>query len=240
MAHLPQYACNALIRPGTHGREGEYSLADPGATILSGPDYVLLRKEFLAWKVWKREFPAVARRILVTMGGSDRKNVTMQVLNSLSPLDDPKREVRVVIGPNNLHRDSIHEAHSQTPSQVHILDSPENMPELMAWADMAVSSSGGTSWEMAFMGLPSLTVVLSENQQFVAEEMEKAGCSRRVGKNMVFDPETWTSAFHALAFSAGKRREMSEAGRMLVDGLGVERVVRWMLEKDLESPEVSR
>ena len=55
-----------------------------------------------------------------------------------------------------------------------------NMPELMARADVAVSAGGSTCWEVAFMGLPFLIVVLAENQEHIAKELEK--CDKELEK----------------------------------------------------------
>jgi spore coat polysaccharide biosynthesis predicted glycosyltransferase SpsG len=113
------------------------------------------------------------------------------------------------------------------------------MPEMMAWADLAISAGGTTCWEMAFLGLPNLIVVLSENQVAVAEGLELAGCSLNMRHCAGLRPMDWTLAVKKLVFDRGKRERMSAAGQRLIDGFGVERVIREMLKGDLEDPEVS-
>ena len=45
------------------------------------------------------------------------------------------------------------------------------MPALMARADLAISGAGSTYWELVFMGLPSMIVLLAENQGVLADHI---------------------------------------------------------------------
>ena len=55
------------------------------------------------------------------------------------------------------------------------------MPQLMAWADLAVSAAGTTCWELAFMGLPMLLVVLADNQRPNATCLDELGVAGNLG-----------------------------------------------------------
>ena len=55
------------------------------------------------------------------------------------------------------------------------------MPELLAWADMAIISGGTTSYETAFMGLPSLIVIIAANQVQVAEKLAEIDAATNLG-----------------------------------------------------------
>ncbi|MBN1104389.1 MAG: hypothetical protein JXL84_13310, partial [Deltaproteobacteria bacterium] len=106
----------------------------------------------------------------------------------------------------------------------------EDMAALMAWADMAVSGGGSTCWEMAYMGLPNLVLVLAENQKGVAVSLDRLGCSVRVGSKETLSAGRMSEIAGALVRDRDKRRHMAEKGRSLVDGLGVQRVVDRMME----------
>jgi len=59
----------------------------------------LLRDEFSPWIGWKRAIPDRARKILITIGGSDPDNASEQILQSLallksSPEDSPETRKR--------------------------------------------------------------------------------------------------------------------------------------------------
>src|SRR5262249_32858596 len=77
MAHLPQYYADVLLNQNMHATALHYH-CNPEATLLLGSCYALLRPEFPAWRGRQRSVPEVARKVLVTMGGSDPDNVTLQ------------------------------------------------------------------------------------------------------------------------------------------------------------------
>ena len=109
-----------------------------------------------------------------------------------------------------------------------------NMPELMAWADVAVAGGGTTAWEIAFMGLPSLVVVLAENQAASAQRLDEVGAMVCLGHTGPSLPENLGAALARLLDSPSIRRSLSGRARELVDGWGTERVTAVMRSKDLQ------
>lgn len=237
MAHLSHYHSHILLNQNIHAVRQVYR-CDPDTRLLLGLSYVLLRREFLPWRGCRKFIPDTATKILVTLGGSDSNNVTSQVVEGLKCLAMDGLEVKIVLGTVNRHFNDINRAISRLSGRVQLLQGVDRMPEIMGWADLAISAGGTTCWEMAFMGLPNLIVVLSENQVPVAQGMEEAGCSMNMGHFTGIGPQDWTLAVKELLHDGLERERMSEAGRRLVDGLGVERVIREMRKGDIEGPEV--
>jgi spore coat polysaccharide biosynthesis predicted glycosyltransferase SpsG len=133
-------------------------------------------------------------------------------------------EAVVLIGAANPRREALEEgARSVTGARV-LYDAP-NVPELMAWADVALVAAGGTCLELAYMGLPSLAVVTAENQRRVAECLAELGTVRSLGEAAtVTSPRIADEVCHLLA-NREERRTMAARGRALVDGLGARRVI---------------
>lgn len=50
-----------------------------------------------------------------------------------------------------------------------------NMAELMAKSDLAIGAAGSTSWERCCLGLPSIMVVLADNQNLIAKDLHNWG-----------------------------------------------------------------
>src|SRR5258708_1750107 len=94
----------------------------------------------------------------------------------------------------------------------------------MAWADVAVAGAGTTFWEMSFLGLPGILLVLAENQAGVAAAAERLGIACSLGEAADVSAAAIAGKLAALLDSIDKRRSQSEKGRNLVDGRGAERV----------------
>jgi UDP-2,4-diacetamido-2,4,6-trideoxy-beta-L-altropyranose hydrolase len=226
MAHHRIYYADILLNQNIHAERLNYS-CNSEVLLLLGPKYSLLRREFLAWCGWQRDIPRFASKILVTMGGSDPPNQTLKVIRAISRLEGSGLEARVVIGAGNPHVDSLKTAITGIKS-IHLVEDVIDMPKLMAWADLAISAGGSTCWELAYMGLPTVIIVLSENQWSIGEGLHQAGISWNLGRYESVTEDQICQTLLSLISNEERRIEMSKQGRSLIDGRGPERVVRAM------------
>ena len=226
--HAGRYCVDIVLNQNIHADESMYAEREPHTRLLLGTRYVLLRREFLKWKGWRREIPDVARKVLVTLGGCDPNNVTLKVVRALSHVDTEGLEVVAVVGASNPHYDELRSAAQGSTAAVRLERDATNMPELMAWADSAISAAGVTTYELAFMGLPAAMVTLAENQRHVAEEMQAEGAALNLGWHEGIPRADLRDRPAELLESADTRRSMSARGRRLVDGEGARRVVHAM------------
>lgn len=223
MAHLKHYYADIVLNQNLHAEQLHYA-CEPYTHLLLDTQYVLLRREFLAWKDWKRDIPEVARRVLVTLGGGDPENHTLKVIQALQNVDVPALEATVVIGASNLHADVLQAAAGQSRIPIRLIRDAKNMPELMAWADMAVSGAGTTIWELLFLGMPILALILAENQQHVAEQIELQGVGRALGKMEQASVGALAETISLLIKDRNSRVSMSRNARQIVNGQGAQRV----------------
>jgi len=230
--HADRYHADVILNQSANGNEDFYEKIESYTSLLLGPRYALLRREFLKWQGWSRKTPEVGRKLLVTLGGSDPDNVTRKVLNAIQTSDIRNLEVKVVIGPSNPHEASLAEAVHCSLFTVH--RSVENIPELMAWADLAISAAGSTCWELAFMRLPALLLVVADNQNCVADRLEVAGAAINLGRQSAVSPLEISRALLRLLRDRGEREAMARSGRNLVDGEGAARVVKCLQGGEME------
>jgi RimJ/RimL family protein N-acetyltransferase len=170
----------------------------------------------------------VARKVLVTMGGSDPDNMTLLVMHALQQLATKDLDVVVLAGGSNPHYSTLQEAAHTASYAVHLRQNVRDMPELMAWADLCIGAAGSTSWERCLLGLPSLLVVLADNQQLIAEHLHVQGIATNLGRTGAVSAAELARAIAQLAHDADTRAEMMRRGQALVDGRGAERVVMHM------------
>ena len=222
-AHQPEYHADILLNPCIHAGQLSYR-CDPDTMLLLGTRYLLLRPEFLSWREWHRDIPDGARRVLVTMGGADPNNVTMKVLRALDHVRVPGFQAKVLVGPANRYVDIVRQAAQRSAQDVEVLTPEGDMPGLMAWADVGVSASGITAWETAFMGLPTILITLADNQELIGAELHRQGLAACLGWWEQVDEEMIAGLLVRLLEDPGLRRDMSRQSRVLVDGLGTDRV----------------
>jgi RimJ/RimL family protein N-acetyltransferase len=184
-----------------------------------------LRREFLKWRGWKREIPEVARRVLVTMGGSDPGNVTLEVIQALQHVDVNGLEAVVVVGGSNPHYAELQSAVQTSRLSIRLESNVTDMPALMAWADVAVSAGGSTNWELAFMGLPALVLILASNQRPIAERLDMVRMAVNLGWYSDASPMKIAQVLTQLLKDSKTRAKMSQCGQQLVDGEGIVRVL---------------
>jgi UDP-2,4-diacetamido-2,4,6-trideoxy-beta-L-altropyranose hydrolase len=232
--HAEHYYADIVLNQNLHAYERLYTNREPYTQLLLGTRYVLLRREFLKWRGYKKEIPEVARKVLVTLGGSDPDNVTLKVIQVLKQVKVDGLEAIVVVGANNPHYEELQRIVRDSRPHICLESNVANMPELMAWADVAITSGGTTCWELAFMGVPFAVVILADNQRKVGESLEKFGIAINLGWHGDLSSAEIAEVLARLIKSAMLRIRMAQRGQQLVDGEGPMRVLMQIKAKMLK------
>lgn len=141
------------------------------AKKLLGPQYAILREEFrnVEFKTPRQN----VEKVLITFGGADTNNVTKLVLDQL--LDTYKDiEYNVVLGSSYRYKDFMINNYNIQKVKFHI--NVSNMKDIMTPSDLAISAGGNTLYELCACGIPTIAVIIAENQkQFVRGIHKKTG-----------------------------------------------------------------
>jgi len=226
--HSDRYYADLVLNQNISAHSELYPSREIHTKLLLGTQYTLLRREFWKWLGWQREINAIASRILVTLGGGDPDNVTLKVIQALQQVNVNDLEVIVVIGGSNPHYEVLQKEIATSSLAISLKRNVNDMPELMAWADIAIAAGGSTNWELAFMGLPSLAISVSDNQIAIAKELNQQGVVSYLGWYQQVEPTQISEAVQNLIGDRAKREEMSLKGRKLVDGKGGKMVISEM------------
>jgi UDP-2,4-diacetamido-2,4,6-trideoxy-beta-L-altropyranose hydrolase len=220
--------CDILLDQ-TFGREADQyqPLVTKECTVLTGTDYALLRSEFAA-----QRSAALARRnqcdgiqtVLISMGGSDPANKTLEALGALAGNKDSGRlAVTVVTGAQYVDGDASLTAIASSFEKLDVRHSVSNMAELLAVSDLAIGAAGSSSWERCCLGLPALVYVAADNQREAARSLEAAGAIRTWRTESDLQGRLEEIMNDALLYQSAVA-----AASGICDGLGVERVVSAM------------
>lgn len=189
--------------------------------LLEGPDYALLREEFRAMRpraLARRD--GSSRRILISMGGVDADDRSSAALRALIPYQPA--HVDIVMGSKAPALQKVRSLAQSLPYPALLHVDTAEMSSLMAEADLSIGAAGGTAYERACLGLPSLMIALAENQRANIEGLVQAGAALEIGAE---DLEGERLAELIRGLSASRLREMSRAAASLVDGEGAQRII---------------
>ena len=215
--------CDLLLDP-SYGRTAQaYApLVPPGATVLTGPQYALVRPQFAAARsaALARRGGGPVRRALVSLGLTDVGAVTGRVVEALLPdLGDRAVDVALGRGATSLPRlQTLAEADPRIALHIETRD----MATLMAAADVAIGAGGSSTWERCCLGLPTLTLVLADNQRPLATAFARDGVSPAV--ELTDLDGALAPAWRRLVDDGALRARLSAASAALCDGLGAGRV----------------
>jgi UDP-2,4-diacetamido-2,4,6-trideoxy-beta-L-altropyranose hydrolase len=225
MAHLAHYEADIIVNQNIGAHYGAYS-CNAGAKLLLGTKYAMVRPEFTRERSREKTIPPVAGKVLVTFGASDPENVTSMMIRCLQMLRIPDLHAKVVIGPAHPHAYVASEVTASSGGTIEILRNVQDMAEVMAWADMAVSAAGSTCWELACVGVPFMVIILAENQAAIARGLAESGNGVNLGWFSEVKAEMAARHIEEFMMDREKRLLLSKNVRTMVDGRGAERVVR--------------
>jgi len=223
--HADRYEADLVLNQNIDAKEGLYADRAEHTDLLLGPTFALLRKEFWPWREPRREIRSEAEHILVTLGGADPDNVTTEAVKALGSLEASGVRATAVIGGSNSHENAIRAAAKSAGVPIDVRQNVDDMAELMADSDIAVSAGGSTCWELAFMGIPNVVIILAENQKGIARGLDEAGTGVNLGWHKNVSTSETESALGTLLRNERKRHQMAEKAQTLVDGWGTKRVV---------------
>lgn len=231
--HLGGYHCDLLVNSSPLAGAIDYRCA-PDTRKLLGPRFVPMRSE-VARMPRCRSIATRGRRVLVTLGGGDSTELLLEVLQALRNVHVAGLEVQLVVGPANPHRSALQAELERAPDpRIELVSAVADLPARMAWADVAISAAGGTLWELAHLGVPSLALCLADNQRPIAAALAEQQAVVALGDAQQVTPATIAQHLTGLLSDAARRSTMAAAGRRAVDGQGAARIAAEIRRSQLQ------
>lgn len=222
--------CNLLLDQNLGRTAADYDdLVPTDCSILLGPLYALLRSEFAVLRSYSlaRRVSPKLKNMLISMGGVDKDNATVQVLDALQGCSLPNDcHITVVMGPHAPWLAQVREQARQLPWDTDVQVDVQNMAKLMADSDIAIGAAGSTSWERCTLGLPTLMLVLAENQREAALALAGRGAVVKLTLAMIASELT---PFLKQLSDSNALTNLSDRSAGICDGLGAPRVAEVIL-----------
>jgi len=218
--------CDLLLDQNLGRQPEDYvNLVPTTCQVFTGPRYALLRPEFAALRDYSLKRRANSqhkqiRQLLITMGGVDMPNATGQVLQALKTSSLPADcHITVVMGSTAPWLAQVRELAEKMPWPTSVLVNINNMAQCMADSDLAIGAAGSTSWERCCLGLPSMLVILADNQIRSCAELGATNAVKVIG-NFEFIEKKLQSQLMSFLTDKKSLKNCSDAASEICSGDG--------------------
>ncbi len=211
-------------------------LVPAGCRCLVGTQYALLRPEFGQWRATSLARRAVSglSRLTICLGGMDADNASGALVDMLDRGGWLQQlQVEVILGATAPHqagvRAQIDRLEQQSPvplAGITLAVGVTNMAERLAMTDLVIGAAGSSAWERCCLGVPTLVMVLAENQRSLAQALVAQGAAASLPQEALFQPAVLAAALRAVS---PQLSAMQRAAAAVLDGSGAQRVAECML-----------
>lgn len=185
---------------------------------LFGNKYAVLAPEFEAYHDKEREFKDPIASVLLTFGGTDPHSLTATLAEKLLQIQ-PNLCMTLLAGPGCENTPALKNLQTQN---VKLLGSTSEMAKMLFAHDAVFCSGGVTLHEAMAVGTPAFVINQVKHQAVKANHAEKYGAAMNLGMADCWNenrlPEILKSSPETL-------ERMSRAGKSMIDGKGLLRVV---------------
>lgn len=227
-----KHNCDMLLDQNLGREKSDYDMLLEKKTdmVFIGPEYALIRGEFAQYREYslRRRINPSLRNILITMGGVDENNFTSEILNVLLKCDLPAGMViDVVLGSNSPWLSSVNEYAELIPCQTRVHVGVTNMAQMMSQSDLCIGAAGVTAWERCVLGLPSIILVVADNQSSGAKALNDHGAAILI--NSVEHLQREVIYLLNSVDSNDKLKKLCNASKALCFGDGVHRIAQELI-----------
>ena len=143
-----RHLCDILIDQNISRTAADYAgLVPDGCELLCGPSFALLRDGFSMVRdrsIGAKRAKLVPKRYLVSMGGADRDNfsaVALAAIEQVAAAGGDVEHVDILLGGIAYHVEALRARIKASPLQVTLHIDSDQVPQLMADADLAIGAA---------------------------------------------------------------------------------------------------
>ena len=137
--------------------------------IKAGEKYYIPSKTFMFYEPIK--IKEHVEKVLISFGGADPQNYSDRLLRMITKDEYKKYRFVVVLGRAKYNVESLMDYNKY--DNIEVLYDVSNMPEIMSGCDVGITSRGRTGYELAMLGIPSISMAQNQREEkhgFVCNE----------------------------------------------------------------------
>lgn len=185
-----------------------------------GPRYMILGESFLKYHNKEKK---ITGTFLVSMGGVDRSGTTLKLIKTLKDFKGIKK--KVVIGPGFYREDELNIIKIKLDESFEILYDVKDLSNLIYESDIIFSAGGNTLHEAACVGTPAIVFWEDKHEKEQAEWFAKKCAAINLGSGITMKEGDIIKTVNMLLDAPTMWKKMSDTGKELIDGRGLERIV---------------
>lgn len=155
-----------------------------GNYIFHGMDYVVLNEEILKYQYVRKD----AKRIIVSMGGSDTYGVTVKIIKLLK---EKGILADIIVGPSFQHMNELMQIVTE---EYHVFHHVPSLIQKFHDYDIAITGGGVTCLEAAASGMPCIIIANELFEIGTAQYLEKLGAAIFAGYHTAISKDCFALA----------------------------------------------
>lgn len=225
----PPGDCDVVINPAASARADGYRADGVTGTLLLGPDYAPIRREFPDVRTTAPPVSA-RRRVLLTLGGSDPLGLGPALVGSICDALPAEIGLDIMTGGMNPSLPALRSATQRHERRVTLHVDTSDVARLMADAGLAIAAAGGTAGELACVGTPAILLVLSANQAWAFDDPHAGRWYAAIDGRRDDAVDRTARLAQDLWHNQRNRADMSAYAMSVVDGAGCARIADRLLQ----------
>ncbi len=207
--------------------ELDHPALPPGSVRLAGLDYVLIRDEIRALRPAEPPAPreVAVPKVFAVFGGTDAFGAGPAVTRALVATGVPFEATVVAPTPE------LAAQVAAVSERVTVIGPTDRLAAAVREADVTISASGTSTWELLCLGATAGLVCVVDNQVMGYERAIGTGTAAGVGvlSDLKADPTAAAAVLKRLLTDSAERARLAAAGWRMVDGQGRVRVADALL-----------
>ena len=171
--------------------------------------------------------------MVVSFGGVDQANLAGEFLNALRkvPPKIPQCNFYIIVGPFNPHLKALREmASSIRDFEIKLITPRAGISNVVAQASLGIYGAGITTYESLAVGVTSLNIGVSPLHDRRGALLEAKGLARYFGRLGNIDWQDLLDTLQEWLLHPDELSRRGQRGMELIDGQGVERIVREIVD----------
>jgi len=198
------------------------NILEINSQLLLGPNYALLGSEYFGINNLTIQRNQI-KRILVYLGGVENQ-IHNQVIESISQDKFSDITFDYIISEESKYYSYLKKIEKKIDN-LYVHNTKETLAGFILRADLFIGAGGSTSLERLCLGIPSITIILTNNQKEISENLYNDNYIKLIGSENLINSKKISKAIDGFIH----KKILLKDGRELVDGFGTKRVVNNLL-----------